>query len=181
MNPAEASRSGAAQQAEQERLGLIVTRMTGRDDVGAELGRDALEELVARLTAGILHRRAELRRPRAHVDEIRAKRHARFGRERAAKLLVVVGRSAQAVIEVGHARDRQLAAGLELAQQPQQRDRIRPARERDEHTIARPQQRAATNRVEDARGQCHGQDAKQEREETRKRECLFLVPAAYAV
>ena len=106
-----------------------------------------------------------------------------FGRERPAELLVVVGRLAQAVIEVGNARDRQLPAGLELAQQPQERDRIGPARERDEHTIAAPHQRAATNRVEDARGQCHGQQTRQpgRAEETRKRECLFLVPAAYAV
>ena len=69
-------RAGAAQQTQQKRLRLIVTRMTGGDDVGAELGRNALEELVARLPPGILERRPQPRGPRAHVDQIGTERAA---------------------------------------------------------------------------------------------------------
>ncbi len=155
MDAGEAPWTRAAQQAEQKRLGLIVTRMASGNDIGLELGRDPLEELIPGLPAGILEGSPQPPGARSHVDQIRAKRQPELHRERAAELLVTMGRVAQPVIEVRDARDRELPASLEIAQQPQQRNRIRPARQRDEHTIAAAHQRVAANRVEDALRQCH--------------------------
>ena len=89
MNTAQPPRPGATEQAQQKRLSLIVARVPRRDDVGAELGRDALEELVARPPAGILERRAEPGGQRPHVDQIRAKWHRPLGGHRAAELFVL--------------------------------------------------------------------------------------------
>ncbi len=89
VNPGEAARAGAAEQSQQKRLGLIVTRMTGGDDVGAELVRNALEELVSRLPPGILERRAQSRGTSAHVDQIAPERQSQLRRQRPAELLVV--------------------------------------------------------------------------------------------
>ena len=155
MNTAQPPRPGATEQTQQERLGLIVARVPRRDDVGAELGRDPFEELVARPPAGILERRAEPGGQRPHVNQIRAKRYRPLGRHRAAELFVLARCLAQAVIEVRDAGNRQLPRALELAEQPRQRDRIGASRERDEHTIAPAHERKTTNRVEDALGKCH--------------------------
>ncbi len=155
MNTAQPTRPRATEQTQQERFGLIVARVPRRNDVGAELGRDSFEELVARPPAGILERGGEPGGQRPHVNQIRAKRYRPLGRHRAAELFVLASCLAQSVIEVHDAGNRQLPRALELTEQPRQRDRIRATRERHEHTIAPAHERKTTNRVEDALGKCH--------------------------
>ena len=102
--------AGAAQQAQQERLGLIVPRVAERDDVGAEVHARALEERVARRARGVLERPPLAPRARAPTSS----RSTRNGQPSdaatpRAEALVVVGRRPQLMIEVRDAGEPQLA------------------------------------------------------------------------
>src|SRR2546421_365306 len=64
------ARSGTAKETEQKRLGLIVTRMAERHQIGAGRDARALEELVPRGAAGILDRAPLAARARGHIGAI---------------------------------------------------------------------------------------------------------------
>ena len=111
-DPARARQPAAAQQVEQDRLGGVVGGVGGRDQ--RAVGRDVLEESVARLARGVLDRSALVARQRGDIgpEALEAQRQGlgRLGDE--AGVVRAVG--TERVVEVG---DGQLpAAGIGLDQ-----------------------------------------------------------------
>src|SRR4051812_8754440 len=110
--------------------------MAGRDDVRVELVSNPLEQLISRLASGVLHGRMERGSARENVRALRPERQARRFCQLTTELLIPGRGIAKAVIEMDDPRDAQLAVDLELAQQPEQRDRIGSAGDGHEHAIA---------------------------------------------
>ena len=151
----EAARTGAAQQPQQERFGLVVEAVADRDRVGREpIGR-LLEKRVAKRARRVFDRPTAARaRPLAR----RRGRHSIGRRERRrhrpAERLVRVGvRAAELMIEVGDAREPHMTAVLELTQNVDERDRVGSARERDDDTPARLDERIAPDGAQDGSGE----------------------------
>jgi hypothetical protein len=88
VDTGEAFRSGAADEAQQKRLRLIVACVAQGDNVGAELDPRALEELVARLVRGNFNGSPPAPGARRNVLTIHGKRHGHGGGDRCRKLFV---------------------------------------------------------------------------------------------
>ena len=81
--------------------------------------------------------RADSRASGSHVRRARLEREPERCREVPAEPLVRISLgAAQLMIEMRHARERQFSSRLEVAQDVEQRDRIRSTRQRDEDTGA---------------------------------------------
>ena len=136
--------TGAADQAQQHGLGLIVARVAERDPVGAEMMARAIEEGVARRAPGILDRTPLAARARGHVLPFDQQRHAdRFGDGGRAPF-VVRRRFAKLVIEVREPDQLSRSLRAEFVENVGERGRVRPARNgRDDARVRRGSDRAA--------------------------------------
>src|SRR5207253_2542020 len=116
--------AGAAQQTQQKRLGLIVARMAGGDEFGAELEPRALEERMARVSRGVFDRSSFARRFATDVLAPGDEWPAELFGQRPAEGFVGVRPIAKLMVEVRDARDLQIARDVipgELAQQVRER------------------------------------------------------------
>ena len=137
------ARSRSADQPQQQCLGLVVARVAQRNDVGAKLPPDALEELVSLAPRGVLERPALEPRPRSNVPAIRGKGHVERTRDRSREVLVPFRIAAELMIEVRCPDQTHVASRVELAQDDREGDRVRPAGQRDDHPgISAKKQRA---------------------------------------
>jgi hypothetical protein len=132
MHRAQATRAGAAKQAQQERLGLVVTGVTERDHTGIDTRTGAFEKGVARCAGGMLERAVFAASERGDVFAFHAQRPSeRVGQFRA-ESLVTIRRVAKLMIEVGHADGSQLASRVEVPDDVRERDGVGPARQGDD-------------------------------------------------
>ena len=149
-DPGEAVRAGAADQAHQQGLGLVVPVVSRSDAVGPHPRGGAAEERVALPVAGILQRDAAAPgRPR-DVHALHVDRECERCGQLAAELLVSVGRRAQSVVEVRDAGQHEPALLRELAQQQRERDRVGPAGQCGNHPRAGRYELLAPHRLQDA-------------------------------
>ena len=155
MHRREASRSRAAEQTEQEGLGLIVARVAEGDDARIETDARPLEKTIARRARGILDRAVLAPRARRDVFTFHAQRPSERRGEVGAESLVTIRGAAQLMIEVGEPNRPQLARRVERPDDMCERDRVRPARQRDRDASVAARQRVLTNEPPDAVDQMH--------------------------
>ena len=131
----------AARQPQDHGLRLIVARMRDRDAVGLDRRERLLEEALPREASGDFDRDAVRLRRRRHVGIADDRGHAEPIGQRAAERRIGVGiRAANVMVEMREAREDELAARREVAQQEGERDRIRSARHRgDDASFRRPE------------------------------------------
>ncbi len=133
-DPAQTSRPGAAGEAQQERLRLIVQTMPHSDDVSLAPPGRLLQEPVTDHAGSILER-APL--PQCGRHDILAPDldcQIGGGRQSAAECLIRVSLGPpELMVQVSEPGDGQLAAVLEDTKDVQQRDRVGATRNRDEH------------------------------------------------
>jgi hypothetical protein len=129
--------AGAPDQSQQKGLCLIVEGVPDGDRTGIERDRRIAQKAVSGLSRRILQRASRSARERRHVRPPGDERHPASRRQIAAERLVCVCvGAAQLVIQMGRTGDHQRSATLQGPQDVQQRNRVGPARERDEHTSA---------------------------------------------
>ena len=155
VHPGKPARPRAAREAQEDRLRLIVARMAEGDEIRARASPCAIEEGIARRARRVLDRAPFLNRARADRLAIDEKPTAERLRQAADELLVGVGCRAQLMIEMREGDQLQLAFGVELMQDMRERDRIRSARDRRDHAIARANQIVLTNELADNGQQTH--------------------------
>src|SRR6185503_4858716 len=91
MHPAQATRTRAAKQPQQKRLGLIVAGMAHRHNRGAQPRGGAAKKLVTRGVGGLLDRYAGLASEPSHLDALHVDVDGARGGQPPAELLVPVG------------------------------------------------------------------------------------------
>jgi hypothetical protein len=114
--------AGAAQQAQQKGLGLIVTRVAERDDRRVGLDSRALEEFVPGVARGILNRSTFTTRQIRNVSSIGHQRPAERQGEFGAEPLIAIGIGAQLMVEMGERRNAQIAGAIERHHEMRERD-----------------------------------------------------------
>ena len=117
----EPSRSGAAHEPQEEGLGLIVARVTERDEVGVKAIASAREEGVASRAARILDRSVLGARARGDILTIDEDRDVDRGGDRHREPLVPVRRRSQLMVEVRQPRQAHVAVRVQRAQDGRQR------------------------------------------------------------
>ena len=153
MNRGQTAGPGAADEAEQHRLCLIVARMSDGDDVGLPALADTLEKCVAHLARRLFQRTATPGGDFGDVTEFDVERHpAVFGEARAELGVAIRVGAAQAVVQVGQAGEVNHASGRQFGHQQCQRDRVGPARHGDDHARAVAAQRPASDGRQHASG-----------------------------
>ena len=139
LDAAEAARSGAAEEPEQERFGLVVPRVADRDAVGREAPRRPLEKLVARARCAA----ASIDTSLVAASAATSADSTSIGRPIAAATprqnrFVCLGRGAtELMVEVREAGERIPAGALQLVQDVRQGHRVGPARDRHHDAAAR--------------------------------------------
>ena len=153
MNRGQAAGPGAAHEAQQHGLCLIVARVPDGDDVGLPALADTLEKCVAHLARRLFQRTATPRGDFGDVTEFDVESHpAVFGQARA-ELGVAIGvGAAQAVVQVGQPGEVNHAGGRQFRHQQCQRDRVGPAGHGDDHARAVATQRPASDGRQHASG-----------------------------
>ncbi len=131
----------AAHQAQEHGLGLIVARVRDGDAIGLHRCDRLVEEALPRVAARDFERHLMRLRVGRHVGIADHGRHAETIGKRAAERRVVIGiGAANVMMEMRDAGKDELAARGELVQQAGERDRIRSAGYRRDHTrVRRPQ------------------------------------------
>jgi hypothetical protein len=150
VHRAQPSRTGAAQEAEQERLRLIVARVAERHDVGVQLDARPLEEAVTRGSRGVFDRPAF---PASQISDVRTindEGSSETVSQRDAKRLVTVSFRAQLVVEMSKSHKTALAHPIELGEQVNHCHRVGPARRRRHHGCIRCKQPVAPDRFSNA-------------------------------
>ena len=136
MHGGQPSGSSAPNEAQQEGFRLVVPGVSHRHHVGRVLAGSALEEGMASDVRRIFNRPVLGGGERRDINLLDYKRDAEGGRDACAKLRVGVGRLAQAVVQVGHGHQVELAVALERTQDVQERHRVGSARQRGHDTRA---------------------------------------------
>ena len=133
--------AGAAHQPQQHGFRLIVTRVRHADAVPAERRERVDEKLLPGLSCRDFDREALTSSKGRHIGIANRRSDAGARGERAAeRRILVCRRAANVVIQMGKARELQVARRRELAEEKEQRDRIGPARHRGHHArLRRPQ------------------------------------------
>ena len=135
-DPGEPRRSGPAQHPHEERLSLVIGRMTQRDLVRATSLTDSLHSRIsclARIFLEGLSRSATSRT--GHVDPLVDQLHTKPFTKPGDEAGVFLGfRAAQAVIDMDRPQDQRPGLG-QLCQQGQERDRVRSARDGGQKAI----------------------------------------------
>ena len=150
MHASEPARAGPACQAHQHRLRLIVAGMAERDDIGSRRQTGTLQKLVACRSRGVLDGTPLAARASRHVtpigdeDEVERRRHA------GGEPFVAVSRRAELVVEMCHAGEAHVTGVSQLAQDVDERDRVRSAGQRREHAGVGGNQVMLTDEVTDA-------------------------------
>ena len=150
MHRPEPSGTRPAQQAQEERLSLIVARMAQCHGVGAEMDSGLLKKCMTR-GAGRVFDRAPF--PSRDFPYVRAVDHQgpvqRLG-QFDAKRLVAVSVSSQLMVEMRQAEEATAALAVEFVKEMGQRDRVGSARNRRHHGCFRGQEVRAPNRFSNA-------------------------------
>jgi hypothetical protein len=142
-----AAGTGAAGHPQQDRFGLIVARMAERHDVRVETRAGALETCVSGRTGCILDRPSLLPRTRADVLAAGHNRPVERRGKRDGEPLVIGRGRPKLMVEVHQADEAQLAGRVEAAENVRQGHRIRPARDRGNHTRIATEQGALANEL----------------------------------
>jgi hypothetical protein len=127
MHCRQTTRSRAAEQPQQNGLGLIVPRMAKRDDVSGKMSTRAAEKLVTRTASRMLNRMSFARGARRNILAPDKALPSECRSRGLAELFVAIGRLAQLMIEMSHTCDGQFAHFFERMQQVRERDRIAAA------------------------------------------------------
>src|SRR5829696_904528 len=108
-NPGQAAAPGAPEQSQQERLCLIVERVSDRHGRGVHFPDGVSEKFIAACPGRVFDRAALEASPGPHVTSSRPKRQLQRRSQRTAELLVLVSRSAsQSVVEMRHSGHHEL-------------------------------------------------------------------------
>ena len=154
----EARRPRPAQEAQQERLGLVVASVRYRDRRGLLLAGDAPEKPVARASSGGLEPAVFPPGPPAHVRGARPERYVEVPAQRGAEGRVVDRGAAQAVVEVG-GHEPEAAGPAQERERVEERDGVGAARKPDDERLAAGREVGRTQGAADGgdeRGQPQG-------------------------
>ena len=152
----EPARARAANETQQERLGLVVPRVAEGDAVGAEVAAGPLEERVAGGARRVLEQSTLAPRPCRDILAIGEARDAQPRRQRHRQGLVGCGLAAKLVVEVGDPDDLEVASRGQLVQQTGERDRVGPARHGGDEARVGTRQVVPPDRAPDAVEDLHG-------------------------
>ena len=112
IDSGQSRQTGASQQAEEHRFGLIVARMAERDAIRHPAAHQLEEEASARPARGLL----QIPRGGTHLSFRPMERHAHLGRHRADEALIFLRcLAAQLVVEVRNRRHSHTEMGSKLA------------------------------------------------------------------
>jgi hypothetical protein len=128
----QAAGTGASQQPQEERLGLVVPCMPHRDHVASELRPRLLEEAIASRPGRIFDRPAFARGDPTHIPSTGDEGRAQIGCHAPAERFVAIGRDPKPVIEVRKAGHLQFTRSRQTVQEAGQRDGVRPTGDRDD-------------------------------------------------
>ena len=139
-NAAEPAAAGAAQEPKQDGLGLVVERVTGRHARRVEPAPRLVKECVARVARRGFDRSVPGARERRDVNVRDFARELEAIGQRVDERLVGVGLgAAQAVVHVEDTGERKAEIRRNLAEQPHERDRVRPAGHGNRDAVVRSQ------------------------------------------
>jgi hypothetical protein len=127
VHPAEAARTRPANQPQQKRFGLIVTRMTERYDVGADALADRLKKLVARRMPRVFDGAPLFTGAGCNIRPPGVERPTQTGCDAGAERLVGIRRRPELVVQVSGSHDAHKAAKAQLREEVRKRDGVRPA------------------------------------------------------
>ncbi len=150
MHGCQAAGTRAAQQPKQKRFGLIVARVTERDRVRVEVQARALEEGMPRAMRCILDGPPLASGEISYVVPVDEQWLIEGRRHLCAEPLIARSGRPQLMVEMREADEANLAGQVELAQQVRERDRVGPARQRDDHASIAPRKVMSPDRLPDA-------------------------------
>jgi hypothetical protein len=124
MHAGKASRSGAAQQPQQQRFSLIVERVADSHDVCTEHRPGPLEEFVPRGSRRILYRLSRALRARGDVLPIRHTAEVQPGGRRHHEPFISVGGVTELMIEMRDANELHFVRAMQIVKDLQKGNRI---------------------------------------------------------
>jgi hypothetical protein len=124
--------------------------MADRNDLGAEPDSRFAEKRVTKVPGRVLDRPPTMGGSSANIRPPALDRDPERARQLSAEPLIVVGGRAELVIEMRRARQNKLAPPVQFTQEVQERYRIRPAGQGNNHTTSRGDHLVAPDRAADS-------------------------------
>src|SRR5262245_226719 len=149
MDCAKAGESGAANQLQQKRLGLVVTGVAHGNSVRRDRFGNPVKKGVPQPTGGVFDRQSLRGRVRSYVNGLDGQWKTDTFGKLAAEPLVAHRRASKAMIQVGEGDDREPMVFGKLLEQEHERNGVGSTREADQQASARRAEIVAANRAAD--------------------------------
>jgi hypothetical protein len=149
MHRGQTPRTGAAEQSQQERLGLVVTRMTKGEDISLETSPGAFKKRVTRRVGGVLERAPLAPSARGDVLAFHAQRPPERSGELGTESLVSIRRVTKLMVEMGQTDDAHLTSRVETPHHVSERDGVGSTRQPDGDARGAVREIVATDELAD--------------------------------